>query len=184
VVQGLRRVLGKEASYLKMLRKFMSSQCGTLALVRQALSHDDWLSAERAAHTLKGVAGNIGATRIQTDAGELEVALNKRAAWSQVDALAQRAEQSLADLMSALTLQLPPEANVAPPLDVDASHLKALVEQLTRLLKDDDASALDVFAENAALLRFAYPACFKEMEVALTGYEFATALEYLQTSPT
>jgi hypothetical protein len=72
---------------------------------------------------------------------------------------------------------------MAPALEVDAGQLKAIVEQLTHLLENDDASALDLFGDNAALLQFAYPACFKEMENALMGYEFASALEYLQTGP-
>jgi CheY-like chemotaxis protein len=183
VTQGLRRVLGNEASYLKMLRKFMSSQCNAIHQVRLALSQEDWLSAERAAHTLKGVAGNIGATRIQADAGELEAALCRKAARPQVEALAERTQQSLADLIGTLTRQLPPETAMAPALEVDAGQLKAIVEQLTHLLENDDASALDLFGDNAALLQFAYPACFKEMENALMGYEFASALEYLQTGP-
>jgi two-component system sensor histidine kinase/response regulator len=183
VAQGLRRVLGKEASYLKMLRKFMSNQCNAIQQVRQALSQGDWLCAERAAHTLKGVAGNIGATRIQADADALESALNKKATLHQVDALTRRTEQSLTDLLDALNRQLPGVAAIAPALAVDAGQLQALVDQLTRLLNDDDASALDVFGDNTALLQFAYPACFKEMEEALMGYEFASALEYLQTGP-
>jgi hypothetical protein len=54
-----------------------------------------------------------------------------------------------------------------------------LVAELKALLQSDDAAAVDLFADNAALLKFAYPASFQALESALTGYDFPKALEYL-----
>ena len=49
-------------------------------------------------------------------------------------------------------------------------------------MKDDDVAALDLFNDNAALLRFAYPSCFGDMEQALEAYDFGAALELLQAA--
>jgi two-component system sensor histidine kinase/response regulator len=159
IEQGLRRVLGKEAVYTKMLRKFMSGQHDAVALIKWALASDDWEDAERLAHTLKGVAGNLGATVVQSDAAALEAALQKRAPLENLEALACAAELSLSELMAALQAQVPEPARVDAS-DAEVSRLGTVVEELRSLLKNDDAAAVDVFGDNTALLKFAYPSSF------------------------
>jgi two-component system, sensor histidine kinase and response regulator len=176
--QGLRRVLGKKATYAKMLHKFMNSQRNAVALIESALSEEDWPSAERVAHTLKGVAGNLGATQVQADAGALEAALRERTPLQTVEALAAQANRSLSGLILALQTQLPELAQVNAS-DADAGHLPILVAELRALLQSDDAAAVDLFADNAALLKFAYPASFEAMQSALAGYDFSKAMEFL-----
>ena len=58
---GLRRVLGKREAYVGLLRTFASGQAGAPDAIRAALAEGRRADAERAAHTLKGVAGSIGA---------------------------------------------------------------------------------------------------------------------------
>jgi two-component system, sensor histidine kinase and response regulator len=65
---GLRRVIGKRHLYLAMLRKFVISQKDAPAQVERALDAGDWNTAERLAHTARGVAGNIGAIEVQAAA--------------------------------------------------------------------------------------------------------------------
>jgi two-component system, sensor histidine kinase and response regulator len=84
VKSGLGRMLGKKTLYLAMLRKYTAGQKDASRQIRQALDDGDWALAERLAHTLKGVAGTIGATRIPGLAAELEQALNTRAALDEV----------------------------------------------------------------------------------------------------
>ncbi len=175
---GLKRVLGKEATYLHMLRKFVSGQRDAMALVEWALAEDDWPGAERVAHTLKGVAGNVGATQVQAHAAALEEALRMRAPPDTVQALTQTADASLTALLAALQQQLPEEEQVQAS-NADAGRLSELVSELKALLQADDSAALDLFGEHAALLKFAYPAQFQSLESAMEGYDFSRALEYL-----
>ena len=180
--QGLRRVMGKELSYLKMLRKFISGQRDTLRHTREALAQGDWSTAERMAHTLRGVAGNIGASRVQADAAALEASLNQQPVLSSVAPLIDRTEASLAELITLLQQHLP---RAAAPLEVseaDKERVGKLVDKLIALLRSDDASALDLFADNAALMQFAYPDCYPQLHAALSAYEFAVALKYLQAA--
>jgi two-component system sensor histidine kinase/response regulator len=72
---GLTRVMGRKTLYVAMLRRFIDSQTDVPAQIRAALSSRDTSAAERLAHTLRGVAGNIGATVVQNLAGALESAL-------------------------------------------------------------------------------------------------------------
>jgi HPt (histidine-containing phosphotransfer) domain-containing protein len=178
--QGLRRVMGKEPSYLKMLRKFISGQRDTLRHTRDALEQGDWPTAERLAHTLKAVAGNIGASRVQADAAALEAVLHQRHAVADTLPLLEAASVSLDGLIALLVPQLP---HIAVPADVseaDKERASQLIEQLKSLVRDDDAAALDLFADNAALLKFTYPDCYVQLDEALANYDFSAALAYLQ----
>jgi Cu/Ag efflux protein CusF len=95
-----------------------------------------------------------------------------------VVSLAQQANQSLGELIASMQAQLPKAAQVNAS-DADAAHLPVLVHELKTLLSNDDASAVDLFTDNAALLKFAYPACFGNLESAMANFDFPKALEYL-----
>lgn len=61
-VETMRRFLGNEAMYLKFLKKLF--QDDNLKKLGQALENGDLTGAFEAAHTLKGVTGNLGLTRL------------------------------------------------------------------------------------------------------------------------
>jgi HPt (histidine-containing phosphotransfer) domain-containing protein len=65
---GLRRVGGNHKLYVKLLRQFASQQADVVGQIRAALATKDSESATRLAHTLKGVAGNLGAGPVQAAA--------------------------------------------------------------------------------------------------------------------
>lgn len=67
---GLSRVMGNRSLYRSLLQKFAAGQRDCVERIRVALAADDWALAERLAHTLKGVSGNIGASTLQQQAAE------------------------------------------------------------------------------------------------------------------
>src|SRR5580765_7856604 len=74
---GLSRVGGNRKLYVKILRQFAEPRSAALE-VADALAQGDHALAERVAHTLKGVAGNIGATSVLPAAATLERAIRDR----------------------------------------------------------------------------------------------------------
>ncbi|HXE49296.1 MAG TPA: response regulator, partial [Ramlibacter sp.] len=72
---GLGRMMGKKTLYLAMLRRYAAGQRSVGIEIRQALAAGDRSTAERLAHTTKGVSGNIGATLVQDRAAALEAAI-------------------------------------------------------------------------------------------------------------
>jgi two-component system sensor histidine kinase/response regulator len=86
MVAGLRRVLGKEQTYLSLLRRFAASQKNAVAETLQALMSDDHAVAERLAHTLKGTSANIGAVLVQELAAGLEAAIKNRRPRAELEA--------------------------------------------------------------------------------------------------
>jgi len=72
---ALRRVGGNEALLLRLLGEFRREQAGAAEAMDQAIRAGRLGEAERLAHTLKGVAGNLGAKRLHAEAALLEKAL-------------------------------------------------------------------------------------------------------------
>ena len=68
VADGLGRVSGNTKLYRKLLKRFAATQADAFGQVRTALA-EGRRDAERHAHTLKGVAGSLGAHQLQRDAG-------------------------------------------------------------------------------------------------------------------
>ncbi|MBC7547501.1 MAG: response regulator, partial [Polaromonas sp.] len=72
VKTGMSRMMGKKPLYLTMLRKYLEGQSGCTMLIKNALAAGDMATAQRAAHTLKGVSGTVGATDIPLLADAVE----------------------------------------------------------------------------------------------------------------
>ncbi len=107
---GLARMMGKKPLYLTMLQRYVAGQRGVAAKIRSALDREDWATAERLAHTCRGVSANIGATHIPNCAGALEHAIKHRMARSVVAPQLLEFELLLGELVTALDLVLPPGA--------------------------------------------------------------------------
>src|SRR6185295_6329123 len=75
---GLSRVGGNRTLYLKLLRQFVEQQGRAVEQIAEALARGDVALAERIAHSLKGVAANLGATQVPSAAGALEKLIRDR----------------------------------------------------------------------------------------------------------
>lgn len=75
-VEGLKRMMNKETLYEKVLRDFHARFSDEPAVIRAALATGDFSTAERRAHSTKGLAGTIGAPDLQSAAKELESTLH------------------------------------------------------------------------------------------------------------
>jgi CheY-like chemotaxis protein len=77
VKDGLKRVGGNVQLYRGLLTKFAARNNDTGLQVTAALHSGDREVAQRIAHTVKGVAGNIGIKRVQAAAERLEKAIRE-----------------------------------------------------------------------------------------------------------
>ena len=141
---GLHVVLGKPARYIAVLRGFVKSQSGVAREIQEALARDDAATAERLAHTLKGLAATIGARDLAYHAGHLEQRL-------QQDASGQRGAISpdlLETLQSALEAQITaiaralPEPVATADAVVDLTLRASVIAQLEVLLRLAIAAAM------------------------------------------
>ncbi|MES2951152.1 MAG: response regulator [Pseudomonadota bacterium] len=147
---GLRRVRGREDRYLALLKNFVAEQADATVHITQALSDGRLQDAQRTAHTLKGLAGTIGARALHGAAHTLEQAIGN--STTPADHLPDVAH-ALNRLVQALqpVLKQTASAQPAPRETVDLATQRQAMDQLLKLLRDDDAHARRHFSDHAAL---------------------------------
>jgi two-component system sensor histidine kinase/response regulator len=101
---GLQYAMRKETLYLALLKRFAETQADAVTRIRAARALGDAATAERVAHTLKGLAGMIGATEVQALAERAEEALH---GGTPPEAALAALEERLSRLARALREQLP-----------------------------------------------------------------------------
>ena len=181
VAKGLRRVLGKRSLYLALLGKFVQGQRDAAAAVRQAVAAGDRATAERLAHTLKGVAGNIGALQLQGLAAELEDGLRSGASADRLEALLDAVATPLQALVQAIESQLPDAVLVPRAATVTPAQSTELLQRLAALLADNDADAQDLISSEAAVFQAVLGAeVFEALRQAAAAYDFEAGAELVR----
>ncbi len=92
-VAGQRYCRGNAALYRKVLQLFLDTREASADEIRRALASGDLTTASRVAHTVKSVAGTLGARRLSHIAGELETRLGTPAPGDAEPLLQQFAEE-------------------------------------------------------------------------------------------
>jgi HPt (histidine-containing phosphotransfer) domain-containing protein len=72
---GLRRVAGNRGLYRKLLMSFRKDFAGSAGEIRRLLGESKSVDARRLAHSVRGVAGQLGAKELQEAAAAVESAL-------------------------------------------------------------------------------------------------------------
>jgi two-component system sensor histidine kinase/response regulator len=178
---GLSRVLGKRRLYSDLLLKFARDQTRAPQLLQEALDSGDLPTAQRLAHTAKGIAGNIGATRLQEQAALLEAAIRDRAPRDRIDPLLGVWRAGVRDLISGLWAALPaPPPRALNGAATDIARQRAVMQRLMTLLKDDDSDAVDLVDAEAETLRAALGGPgFEALAEASHAFDFDAALREL-----
>jgi HPt (histidine-containing phosphotransfer) domain-containing protein len=149
VIDGIDRVMGDRDLYGRMVRRFRIDYQSGLTPLRSALAGGDRTLAHRVVHTLIGSAGMIGAVRVVERASQLEVALRTHSGTEQAAIeLLEPELLKLLDLIDELSRSGPDMATRTLP-ENDA----ALLEELIKLLTNEDGGAIDLLEESASSLR-------------------------------
>ncbi|RQO55957.1 sensor protein [Paucibacter sp. KBW04] len=189
VAQGLRLVAGKERLYRSLLGRFIAGQGGVPAAIAEALQAGDRAAAERLAHTLKGLAGSIGANGLRALAAQVELAVREQ--LGQLPQDLQALDLGMRELLQALGPVLQ-TAEAALPLAAEPGQAQApanapeqavqALRQLQRLLRDCDASALEFAQSQGPVLRALLGRRSAELEELLLDYKFDFALRLLRAA--
>ena len=180
---GLRRVAGNRPLYVDLLRRFADGQKPTPAKISEALTRGDLETAERLAHTVKGISGNLGVLEVQAAAGDLEHRIHGAEPHNDVEASLHRLSASL-ETTTALILRSFPATETrkeSPRVHVNADERREIIARLKTLIKESDSDALDYFESVFEKLTSVYP--YEEMEglrEKLKVYDFSAALDTSQ----
>ena len=179
---GLSRVAGNQALYQKLLRQFAAQQATAGEQIRDALQRNETTLAERLAHTLKGVAGNIGATQVQSTAGALEKAIRDGAPADHLQSAIEHVTAALTPVMTEIRSLSGPdvqESSKAPVMSagpVDVTQSREAASRLRTLLSELDPAAIEWLESNHAALRPVFAdAEWPAFEDLVRGYAFADA---------
>ncbi len=143
---GLERVGGNPDVYRKILIKFFRNNRNAVEEMRAALENCDPETAAKLAHTVKGVAGNIGADDLYRAMEAVEFAL-KKSDLIKVRPLLDEAETHLRAVLdairplSAAAVEDPPVESGAPGGQIDRNEVGRRLDELAELLEVDVAGA-------------------------------------------
>jgi CheY-like chemotaxis protein len=188
--KGLRMCMGKASLYLGLLSQFVQQEADAARRLDQALALRDGATAHRLAHSLKSVAGQLGAGPLQQVATQLEKHLKAHAQLLSDDALRTQLQPELDRLAQLLdTLIGGLRAALAPPTQAPASVVspaapahtsRAAAEpiclQLERLLEAGDTAAQSWAAVHHHALQQVLGPRYSEMQQALDSFAFEEAL--------
>ena len=179
---GLATTLHNEVLYRSLLGKFRAGQAGFAAGFRAVQGQGDATAPERLAHTLKSVAGSIGARSVQAAAAALESACRKDEAPARIAALLEAVDAALAPVIAGLDRldAAVKDVSVAAPIAPDVQQVQVFRQELQALLVAGDASSLDLVARHGGLLQVACPHAHQAIAAAIDGFDFEAALSLMQ----
>ncbi|WP_326539615.1 response regulator [Pseudorhodoferax sp.] len=188
VPAALRRVNGNHRLYANLLRRFSDDQAGTPARIAELLAAGSRPEAERLAHTLKGVASNIGAAQLAEAAGHVEHGVRSEAPAATLQARIAQTDALLQPLLAqlrpwlALAQAAPSSAPVqttAPPASFQAD-LRRLGDMLESM-DGDTQELLDTLRPHLAALLTSDTLAALDQHIG--RYDFDEALALLRGSP-
>ncbi len=178
---GMRHAGHKPALYEQVLAGFARDYAGCGYTLAEWLAGAQWEQAERMAHTLKGLAGTIGASQVQLRAGALEAACKNRQAESAAAALSALASQ-LAPLLDGLHQHFADRPGMARSAggaendSVPPRKLPDCLPQLQRLLGEGDSEAIDLWERHAhEFVHALSPLAVQRIGIALQNFDFDAA---------
>ncbi|MDK2957688.1 MAG: two-component system, sensor histidine kinase and response regulator [Desulfovibrionales bacterium] len=182
VEKGLARVLGNEFLYKKLLTNF-AHDCGESSsrLVALALS-GQYAEASSIAHSLKGVAGNVGAATLHQLLSQIEAALQRKEAPPQELINAFESERNV--VVGRVTQIFGPpvckERDDRPILYENLQSVRPRLEELTVLLEQHDMEAISLVDSMGRILEDSATGLASDLNSALSKYDFAEALGKLE----
>ncbi|MRV76102.1 response regulator [Duganella sp. FT92W] len=148
LVRARASVNGNEALLSKLLRSFAEGQRDMADRIETALRQQDYTSALRHAHTLRGLAGSMGALRTQELADEIETAMQSPATLATVAEYLDGLRWELARVCDGIAAGLPAAARANSPGRPHRAW-QADLQELAALLRGMDGGAIDCFASHS-----------------------------------
>jgi two-component system sensor histidine kinase/response regulator len=183
---GMRSTGGDLQFYVSMLGKFSVGQADAVAQIRSNMNCGDAAGAELAAHTLKGVASNLGMHALANSAGVLEQMATAHVLPEVRNVVIAQTLELLDGMLASLnatpglhTSQASDSGNGFTPEERSAAQAKLAV--IKDLVAQSDANATSLWEVHAPVL-VGLLSNGAQVHAAITGYDFELAWELLQTS--
>ncbi|ATX79417.1 Signal transduction histidine kinase [Mariprofundus aestuarium] len=179
---AVERLGGNSKLYRKLLNTFSNSNRNAASRMRHAVGHKDFAEAARLAHSIKGVASNLGGNELAGITGEIEKAAT-RGKGSALERLIEPFEQQLTRALASITASTETGQD---DLHIESSEISMVeLAQLIRELEVALESDLGVAAAKLELLRpLVYKSdtkvLFEQLENAMDAFDTDNARASLQ----
>jgi HPt (histidine-containing phosphotransfer) domain-containing protein len=187
--KALVRLGNNERLYIKLLKQFLTHYATAQVQFYEAFDAGDMETAQRLVHTLKGLAGSIGATSLASECAFLEASFANRD-MHVTRSLAVTAFDTLSSIQATLARATASELSVGVSREsqqkVELSpeqkqRKQELLGELEQYLKDDDAEAVAFLTANREELCSYLPAeAVDELEGLVSRFDFEKAVGYLK----
>jgi CheY-like chemotaxis protein/HPt (histidine-containing phosphotransfer) domain-containing protein len=182
---GLRRAGNNRKLYRQTLSMFANDYADCNQTFDSFIAAAKWKEAERLAHTLKGLAGSLGAGQVQVPAGALEAACkgeNQEAARNALALLVPLLQPVVVALNDFFARQnIAEESAPASSATPQTGKLPDCLPQLLDLLAEGDSDAIELWEKHRKEFAAAMPAqVVHRVDTALQNFEFDGARALLQ----
>ena len=180
--EGLGRVRGNRRLFKKLLGEFYQDHHDVLDRIAQAMTRGERDAAERLAHAVKGVAGNLSAKPVYDAASALDQWLKDGGALDPSCEVMTRLGGALADLMPHLgdLMESVEPVSSAPAEDLLDADIEPLLMELKNRIAEGSLRAMDLLPEiRKQAYRFPVDAV-KILAGQLENLEFEEAAETLE----
>jgi len=175
---GLRRLAGNKRLFRSLLEQFAAKQKDAAAQISAALQGGDQALAGRIAHTVKGVAGNLGIGDVQSAAEKVERAIREGASSAQQ--LAGEFGSVLGRMVARIEDALPGAPPQTAKSAADPAAVAAALAKLKALVEANDGEAANEFAAAESTLAGAVEAPqFAALRDAINDFDFDKAAAQL-----
>lgn len=180
---GLRTVMGKKKSYINLLRRYAEGQINTFKELDRMLLEEDWQTAERIVHTLKGVSGSIGAVLMQEKAAKLEEHIRKHTSLEVINPMIKETNILLTNIIEHISKVLANEQNVIEEKEVSSKEeLLTILQKLKPYLETRKPKRCSEVMEECRKLEWSVEiqTQVEKMDKLVVKYKFKDALELLE----
>lgn len=181
VETGLRILGGDSAVYLRLVRQF-GQKCETdAAYILKQTAVENYQSIIQTVHSIKGVAGNLGAIKIQELAAELEQVVRNKLGKEQFQ---KQLDGFIAEIRR-FAVALPKERICPDSQQKDQGdwvQVGTIINGLAVLLENNDTEAYDLFEEHKALLLVTLQDKGVDLERQIHEFDYRDALETLRST--
>lgn len=188
---ALKRLAGNIKLYTKLLGQFHGSYGGAADEIQSHVASGDMSTAERTSHTIKGLAGTLGATDLQAVSARLEALCREASDQAGIASALEEFKSELGKAMDDIAAYLAAAEGGSPApagqgaaaqpaaqrVELDQSKLAALFV----LLEDDDAEANRLYKELRPALVQRHPGIVSSLDRSIEGFDYGQALSLLRT---
>ena len=181
LAKGLRRCGGNAVLYRQLLGRLVEDHAQTANRIDAALSTQDVAGAQQLAHSLRGVAGNLGASALAAAAEQLESALRHgQNGKPLLPPLSRALNEVVAGIVASPAAGKEETQGSEPPTGQDCELDPTDLARLCQLLRDSDAEAEAEFQRlRGGLHQYLGGERYRQLARALSQFDFERALQLI-----